>query len=765
MKYQTLYLLMFGLSGLAIAAEPAQPVTRISQCYPVLSLPERLATLDKNDNTLRIHSGKVTLVDNQSAQFSDGVELTHRDTLLSAPSATFSKTEQKMFADGGISYFNPQLKVSSSSFSAHIADSNALMTDADYRFIHQAGRGYAREMQASADQVKLRDASFTTCPDGDNGWALEAEDIQLNADDGWGEAWNSVVRIKGVPVMYLPYMTFPVSNQRKSGLLFPKFGSSQKLGVELQLPYYLNLAENYDATITPRYMSNRGTQLKGEFRYLTAEQTGKIQLEILPDDQDKPAGFGSRYLSHIEHRADIADNWRAQLDFTDVSDDAYLSELGSDFNNQSDTQLNRVATLSYFGDSLRSDIRLQGFEILGNYADTYSYSALPQWDLRSARPTLLPAGFEFSWNSQYSHFANDNAPVSEADRLHLEPVLRLPYVTPALELQFETAMMSTFYQQKKRQNLTNAPAELAQLAEDTERHLPRLQLNGKLNFERETRWFGQSSLQTLEPQIQYLYIPFRDQSSIWQYDTARLQDDYFGLFRQNRFSGLDRINDANQLTLGATTRLYDASDTERFRFSIGQILFLNNPEQLTPLEKNQPVAATESIFAAESVIHWQQRWYLNSGVQYDSKTNRMIKSNVTLDYRADDKNLFQLNHRYSRYVSGNEIKQLGALGTVPVDAKWQLIGSYYRDLKNSRMIEANLGLQYESCCWAVRLVARRQIETNLDLPINNLQSPKIDSGIALQFVLKGFGESAGFNVTEMLSSGVFGYRRPYLLNN
>ncbi len=759
MKYQALYLLIFGLPGLSLAAEP------VRQCYPSLSLPERLKQLDKNDNNLRIFSGKVSLNDNQSAVFSDGVELTHRDTLLSAPSATFSKTEQKMFADGGISYYSPQLKVSSSSFSARLDDNNATMADADYRFISQAGRGYAREMRASSEQVSLKEASFTTCPDGDNGWALEAEDIQLNADDGWGEAWNSVVKIKGVPVLYLPYMTFPVSNQRKSGLLFPKFGSSQKLGIDLQLPYYLNLAENYDATITPRYMSERGTQLKTEFRYLSEQDSGKLQLELLPDDQDKPADFGSRYLSHLEHRSDFAGNWRAQVDFTDVSDDAYLSELGSDFNNQSDTQLNRHASLSYFGSDLYSNIRLQGFEILGNYADNYSYAALPQWDLNSARPVKLPAGFEFSWHSQYSHFANENAPIEQADRLHLEPTLRLPYITPAYELQLETGLMSTYYQQKRRTDLTTTPAELSPIAEDTARHLPKVQLNGKLNFERDASWFGQSSLQTLEPQIQYLYIPYRDQSQIWQYDTARLQDDYFGLFRQNRFSGLDRINDANQLTLGATTRIYDEFDTERFRFSLGQIVFLADPET-NQLDNSQTVAATESIFAAESVLHFQQRWFLNSGVQYDSKTKRVIKSNVSLDYRSDDKNLLQLNHRYSRYVSGNEIEQLGALGTVPLNNQWQLVGTYYRDLHNSRMIEANLGLQYESCCWAVRLTARRQIETNLDLPINNINSPfKLDSGIALQFVLKGFGDSAGFNVSDMLSTGVFGYRRPYLLNN
>lgn len=759
MKYQTLYsLMLIGCSSFAALAETAAG----SACYPALQLPERLQTLDKNNDRLQISSGKVLLDDNQSAVFSQGVELAYRDTLLTAPTARFSKINEEMFADGGISYYNPQLKVSSSAFHAKLAENSALLTDADYRFIRQAGRGYAKELQANDKKLRLTDASFTTCPDGDAGWALEAEDIRLNAEDGWGEAWNSVVRIQNVPVMYLPYMTFPISNKRKSGLLFPKIGSSQKLGVEFELPYYLNLADNYDATITPRYMSNRGLQLKNEFRYLTAADRGKVQLEYLHKDQDKAYGFGSRYLGHLEHRSDFGDNWRLQADFTDVSDDAYLTELGSDFTNQSDTQLNRMATLSYFGRDLHSSLRLQGFEILGQYAQSNAYAALPQWELQSARPQVLPGGLEFSWYSQYAHFANDKAVVTAADRLHAEPVLRLPFVTPEMELQLEAAMLSTVYQQKIN---PKAGPVTSLLQEDTSRHLPRLQLNGKLNFERDSQWFGQNSLQTLEPQLQYLYIPYRNQQQIWQYDTARLQDDYSGLFRQNRFSGLDRINDANQVTLGATTRLYDAFDTERFRFSIGQIVFLKTPANDRP-DGQAPLAATESIFAAESVIHWQQRWFLNSGVQYDSKSKRMVKSSVTLDYRADDKNLFQLNHRYSRYVSGNEIEQLGALGTVPVARQWQLVGSYYRDLHNSRMIEANLGLQYESCCWAVRLVARRQIETNFDQPISNLNSPvRMDSGIALQFVLKGFGDGAGFDVSDMLSSGIFGYQRPYLLNN
>lgn len=282
MRYQTLYsLMLIGCSGFAALAETAAG----AQCYPAVQLPERLSTLDKNNGQLQINSGAVQLDNNQSAVFSDGVELTYRDTMLQAPNARFSKVSEEMFADGGISYYNPQLKVSSKTFQAKLANNTALLTDADYRFTRQAGRGFARELQAQDKQLRLSEASFTTCPDGDPGWALDAEDIRLNADDGWGEAWNSVVRIQNIPVMYVPYMTFPINNQRKSGILFPKIGSSQRVGLEIEVPYYFNLAPNYDATVSTRYMSNRGLQLKNELRYLTATDRGKVQLEYLNKDR------------------------------------------------------------------------------------------------------------------------------------------------------------------------------------------------------------------------------------------------------------------------------------------------------------------------------------------------------------------------------------------------------------------------------------------------------------------------------------------------
>lgn len=749
-RIHKLVLLALGLPAVALANEPAVPV---AACYMPVSTPSGFEQLQSTDNRLKVTSDRIRMRQDQIAVIEGGIQMSHRATMMTAQYAEMNQQEQTLRATGGIEYFSTGLKVSSQDFSASLKNNTMSLGQADYRFLNQSGRGFAAQLQASDSNITLSDATFTTCPENDQSWALHAERLTINNEDGWGEAWHSVIRIADIPLLYLPYMTFPVNDKRKSGLLFPKVGSSQKRGVDIEAPYYLNLAENYDLTLTPRYMSKRGGQLKSEFRYLTTAHQGSLQVELMPEDSEKPDGFGARYLSHLTHLSDFSERWRASIDFTDVSDDAYLNELGSDYSNQSDTQLYRQANLNYFGEAIQSEIRLQDFEILGHY--NRSYAVLPQIELQSASPYELGAGFEFLWSGQYAHFKNEAAVIQNANRVHLEPTLRLPWITPAMELLAETSLLHTRYQQK---------SDDRSIEEQVNRTIPKVRLNAKLNFERELTWDNTAASQTLEPQVQYLYMPYRDQSAIGIYDSARLQDDYYGLFRETRYSGLDRIADTNQVTLGVTTRFYDEQDTELFRFSLGQIIYLENTQNID--SARQELQQADSVVASELLWHWSKGWYLNTALQYDSSASRLVKSNVSVDYIANENSLVQLNHRYSREVSGYEIDQLGLLGTVPLNDKWKVIASYYQDLNRSQMIEGSFGLQYEDCCWALRLVGRRQINTNLEQAVNDpTLASSFDNGIALQFVLKGLGQSAGFGVTDLLSDGIFGYRRPYLLNN
>ncbi|WNO62140.1 LPS assembly protein LptD [Rheinheimera sp. MMS21-TC3] len=745
-----LYLPLVATCSQAFADQP-----RVNICYQPIILPDAVSKLNINDPAININSNSIALSNNQTANFSGQVEISYRDTLLIAPNASLNRLAQSLTAEGGIAYFNSSITVNGSSFAADLTNDSATLADAQYQFISQAGRGYAQHLQASTQGLSLNSALFTTCPTADNSWALHAKEINIEAEDGWGEARHAVFKVSDIPVFYLPYLTFPVNDQRRSGVLLPTLSSSQKVGLEIELPYYFNLAPNYDLKLTPRYMSKRGLQLKSNFRYLTEQHSGNMQLEYLHDDNEKVNNFGPRYLGHLSHISDFTPQIRAYIDVTDVSDDTYLNDLGSDYANQSDTQLLREAAISYYGENVHSQLKVQGFEILGNYDS--AYSALPELQLKSAKPIALIPNVNFAWQAQYAHFTNNNADIKDADRLHLQPTIEMPFITPALEVTAQASLLYTYYQQTAADNISGIRASI-------NRTVPKFSIHSRLNLEREYDWFGEPALQTFEPQIQYLYIPYRDQTDIGLYDTTRLQDDYHGLFRQNRYSGLDRINQANQITLGWTSRFYDNADNELFRFSLGQIFFLEQPT-ITP-DNEDELTSTESMLASELIWHWYRKWYFSTALQYDIDNEQLIKSNASLDYRSGDKSLFQLNHRYSRAVSGLEIQQLGVLGAKPISDNFQLVGSYYRDVTNNRMIDASLGLQYESCCWAVRIIAKRQVITDLELPVGNFtQTSKLDSSIGLQFVLKGFGDSAGFGVSDMLSNGIFSYRRPYLLTN
>ena len=361
-------------------------------------------------------------------------------------------------------------------------------------------------------------------------------------------------------------------------------------------------------------------------------------------------------------------------------------------------------------------------------------------------------------SGEVSHFTNDSSEIAidSATRVHVEPKARFNYATHAWSFLSEVSLLQTNYKQSG--NLTGT-----QYSDSVSRTLPKVRLYSQLNFERDTSTFFEDGIQTLEPQIQYLYTPNKDQSEIGLFDTTRLQDDFFGLFRDTRFSGVDRIAAANQFTLGATTRLFDNKHEEVFNFSAGQIFYLNDSAKPTEQDLDSETNYN-ALFAAQTMLHWHRRWYLSAGMQYDTDGKQMIQSNVTLDYKGDNNELVQLNHRYANDVSGNTIEQTGVFTSIPISDQWQFIASYHRDLENNRSIEFLSGLQYESCCWAIQITGHRQIETDLNQSIGQQQAT-FDSGISLNFVLKGLGSKSRYDAQKLLQQGIFGYRRPYFLNN
>ena len=726
------------------------------------------------DDSISITSKYSSIEKDQVANFSGGVTLVDKSQIIQADELAFDRLLMKFNAQGNIHYQNNSIDIFASELFASKKDKKSTMLDAAYQLYGNPGHGSAIELQIdSAKGLSLLDSTFTTCAGDKPDWQIKASEIKISADGSEGQAYHAQVRFFDTPILYLPYFTFPVSKQRKSGFLYPKIGSSTNSGIRIELPYYWNIAPNMDATITPHYMSKRGAQLKTEFRYLSGLQNGSINLEYLHKDKEIKSNSNSRYLARFQHVGTLSDNFRAYVDYTTISDDNYLIDIGSTQYNSNDAYLYQIGELSYFGEKWQATMKLQDFEVLGNHQA--SYKTLPHIELSAQQPFNLFSNTNFpgvlELYSELSSFQPDTENQVSANRYHIEAGLSFPISTPAWFLNSEFKFLHTYYQQDDIQ-------EGSALSRKASRALPKVRFHGGINFDRTISFFDSSYTQTFEPQIQYLYIPELNQTHIGLYDTITLQDDFNGLFRDRSYSGLDRIASANQYTWGVTSRVLDQSNLEVFRFSIGQIQYLSNDNNInqinsltTPNNDNvlfdKNTDAQQSSVASYLFYRLNHKWQISSDIQYNTKESFTNKSQATVNYQIDKYNSVQLNHRYTRNVSGNSLEQMSLLANVAINTDWAFVGRITQDLKGERSLESYAGLQYESCCWAVRIAYHRHINSNLsDEGFFNENRDEFNSGFELQFIIKGLnGKQGSIGTQEMFNSSIFGYKRPYYLKN
>ena len=722
-----------------------------------------------SDDKIRITSKYSSIEKDQVANFSGDVMLIDKSQTIVADQLTFDRLLMQFNASGNIHYQNQSIDIFAGELSASKKDKSSVMFDTSYQLYDSPGHGSASELQVNSKEgLSLLDSTYTTCIGDKPDWQIKASEIEISADGSTAQAFHAQVRLFDVPVFYIPYFTFPVSKQRKSGFLYPKISSSSNSGLEIEAPYYWNIAPNVDATITPHYMSKRGTQLRTELRYLTDLQTGNINIEYLNKDSAITSNNDARYLARLQHIGTFSENFRAYIDYTTISDDNYLVDIGSNEYNSNDAYLYQIGELSYFGENWQTTMKVQDFEVLGNHQP--SYKTLPHIEAMIHQPfTLfaeqgLPGQFEL-YSELTSFKAVTNQQVS-ANRYHVETGLSFPISSPAWFLNSEFKLIHTYYQQNDIQTGSK-------LTKSVNRTLPKVRFHGGINFERSISLFGSAYTQTIEPQIQYLYIPEKDQTNIGLYDTTKLQDDYNGLFRDRSYSGLDRIAGANQYTWGITSRLLDQSNLEIFHLSVGRIQYLSNNNFFDELISstddniNDFLASKQSSVAANLFYRLNQQWQISSDIQYNTIDSFTNKSQVSLNYQIDKYNSVQLNHRYTRNVSGNSLEQASLLASFAINKDWAFVGRLTEDLKQGRSLESYAGLQYESCCWAIRVAYHRHINSNLSTDgLFNENRNQFNGGFVLQFIIKGLsGEQGSIGTQEMFDSSIFGYKSPYYLQN
>ncbi|QLE84409.1 MULTISPECIES: LPS assembly protein LptD [Shewanella] len=772
---QIRYLLAISLFPQLVLANEAAELDTASQCIvepPVkryIHAPEYDTPL--NLQQIKIISDSSSAKMGDKARFNGDVSFSQGTRHIAADTAVLDQAEERLDANGNLVFQDSMFTVTAESLVAQMRTNSATLSGAQYWMHGQQIHGEAEKLEITPDNnLHLSNTNFTTCPPGDTSWLLEAEKIKIDSTEEWGELWDAKLKIGNVPVFYIPYMTIPVSEKRKSGFLFPTISTSTTNGVELATPYYWNIAPEYDLTFTPHYMSARGLFLKTDFRYLAGDdQAGRLNVEYLGSDGMLDSKK-DRYLYHWEHQGAINKNWRVLANYTDVSDNNYFNDLSSDVNRATDNQLSRIGEIAYFESNWDVSARVQDIKVLGE--DEKPYQVMPQINFNYRSPGLWH-GLDFDFTSEATNFAHTENQYATATRLHLEPSVSLPIHGPAGSFTSELKLLQTNYWQQQ-----NGYLGTDELDSSVNRTLPQVRLHGQVNFERFTSMFEQNYRQTLEPQFQYLYVGYKDQSNIGIYDTAQLQEDYHGLFRERRFSGLDRIADANQMTLGLTTRLFDEQNREKFKFSIGQIYYFQDSKvgigdftfQGTTYTQE---ATSNSVLAAELNTQIYNDWFIGGAIQYDTKLSENKKSEVTLDFRPGANKLIQFSYRYvPDLVNSNNnesvnISQTGMRAAWPLTDSLYLVGNWYYDLNESRSVETYTGFQYESCCWAVRLSYHYRIKTNYDDDLSDTIENRelFESGVYLNFVIKGLGGSGPLGVADMLNDGLFNYRKPLYLKN
>jgi len=688
---------------------------------------------DAYSEEIVITSDSVNSTKNNEYQLDGSVLINGQQQQLSADHVIYNKLLDTSKANGNITYNKEQLSLQGSRANIHHTTQLGTIEDVSFQLQESHGNGTASVARLEESEITvLEDVSFTTCEPGKTDWLLTSPRIKLDHKQGFGTAKHAVLTFAKVPFLYLPYISFPISDQRKSGFLTPNIVNRSTTGNEIWLPYYLNLAANMDATITPRSMSDRGTMLINNFRYLTPNSTGSVDIEYLASD--KIYGDDRNYAV-FKNNSRLAPTLQATLDLNYVSDSQYFSDFSSNLNTASIGHLKQAASLNFQGSNWSWDTILEAYQTVDpNIASTSRpYQRLPQIRL-SKQPALTDSALKHRFNSEYVYFKRE-ARLS-AQRINLQPSISLPYdslsgyITPTLQLQY------TGY-------LIDNPA----IGDEAQRSrtLPIFSLDSGAFFERDLTFNKTGLLQTLEPRLFYLYVPYQDQTKLPIYDSGLPDFSYDRLFASNRFNGIDRIGDANQISLAVTSRFLEKSTGRQLlSASIGQTYYLK--DRKVALSGSAVDTNTNSEILATLRGNFTDNLSLTSDLRWDDEQNQLDKSNLLLSYNNHQRSIFNVSRRFQRDV----LNQTDVSLLWPISHKIHLLGRWNYSHLDKKPLETLSGLEYQNCCWAIRLISRRYINTAST-------GDEYQSSIAIQLELKGMA-NIGDNIENILESGILGYQ-------
>ena len=706
--------------------------------------PAATAAPNPQDSNIEIRSDAATLGVDGNAELRGNVEVRQGDREIHADEVDYRAAGNQLDIRGKVEYRDPVVQLRGRS-GAYSETRGADVQGAEFELPSRPARGRAESVSVGIDgRMKLQGVSFSTCPTDDPAWRLQARELNLDTRARSGTGRGTRIEFKHVPILYLPYFSFPLGNQRKSGFLFPDGGYSSRSGAQLTAPWYWNIRPQLDATLSPTLYSRRGLDLAGEIRFLTAVQRGELRFDVLPSDDLYGDNRGRAVL---KYGADWHSGWRARIDAENVSDPEYFEDFAQGPEGTSAAFAARNAELSFRGEHWRMLGQVQHFQTIDRTLtpDARPYARLPRL-LASGRYRFGPAFVQL--DSEAVNFSRGSG--VNGWRTDLMPRVGFEFAAPGWYLRPAAGYRYTRYQLEQ----VAAGASRSQ-----QRSMPFAQLDAGLVLERSGS--GPQRV-TLEPRLQYLYVPFRDQSQLPIFDSALPDQSLFQMFSGNRYVGADRVNDANQITTALTARLYDSgTGREKLTATLGETWYLTSPRVGLPGEARRLEKRGDLI--AELGLETWRHWNVGASLQWNPEASRSERAQLRLQYQpATDRVVnvaYRTQYNTDQRLTGitgaatgvGRLEQAEFSAAWPIHKNWQVFARNVFDLGARTSLDQFVGLEYRACCYRLRAVARRFVSNRtgerdsgyyLQLELNGLASVGTPAGAFLESTIRGYSGAA-----------------------
>ena len=700
--------------------------------------PESFVSTKKEET--RISAKQVQNAAGEITTFTDKVVIERDRLKLHADQVVFDRPNQKLDIQGNILINTENMGINSERGWLQLDSNLGEFTDSHYFVPDSHYRGSTPGLSLDGKkQTLLIDSSFTSCPENNEDWSLDTSLLKLNHETQTGTAKHAVLWFKNIPIFYSPYLSFPLGDERRSGFLMPQFGTSDSRGGQRGIPWTSNIAPNQDAIITPRVMKKRGTQIKTDYRYMTQSSNGQMNIEYLDKDQELK---DKRYLVKLNNHSDIGERLDFDLLLNDASDPDYLEDLGSSISISNTTHLERNTRFSYAQGAWATSLFAQSYETIDQDIAQINrpYRRLPQFIINGS-DDLLDSDFIWSLNSEWVDFDHESDSKIKGQRFDIQPKISWPlignawFVTPSSGFQHSTYTLT---------DATGNPLSIE------DRNISISSIDAGLFFERNV---ASDYIQTLEPRLYYLYIPYRDQTNIPLFDTGKYDFSFAQLFRENRFTGIDRIGDSNQLTLALSSRLLDKNTGREFlSLSIGQIFY--NEDRQVNLD-NTIATVNQSDVISELSGQWNN-FKSRATVQWNPETREADKQSIQFNYKNNEQQILNMGYRFRRdpVDETNNLEQTDFSFNWPINNQYSVFSRWNRSLTEKRDIETLFGIEYDSCCWSMRILGQRYLKNTDGNDVH-------DSSIMIQLILKGLGSVSDKEASNIIKQAILGYQSDY----